>query len=165
MVKRSALTNAHVVSNARLLTVEKEHDPKKYVATVEHIGHDCDLALLKVEDPDFWKDTKPLALGGVPEIATSVSAYGYPIGGERLSVTQGIVSRIDLPLRASGWIRLCIRLCGESSRNLAARAARRAKVRRRIQGFAASRQMAATDSRAGHHPFPQDIETATLPLH
>ena len=95
VAKDRLVTNAHVVSNAKLLTVEKENDPKKYVATVEHIAHDCDLALLKVADPDFWKDTKPLALGGVPEIETAVSVYGYPIGGERMSVTKGIVSRVD----------------------------------------------------------------------
>ena len=96
VVKKDRLmTNAHVVSNAKLLTVEKENDPKKYVATVEFIAHDCDLALLKVEDPGFWKDTKPLALGSVPEIESSVSVYGYPIGGQRMSVTKGIVSRID----------------------------------------------------------------------
>jgi S1-C subfamily serine protease len=46
--KDRLLTNAHVVSNARFLTVEKENDPKKYIATVEHVAHDCDLALLKV---------------------------------------------------------------------------------------------------------------------
>jgi len=95
VAKERLMTNAHVVSNARLLTVEKENDPKKYVATVEHIAHDCDLALLKVEDPGFWQDTKVLVIGGVPEIESTVSVYGYPIGGERLSVTQGIVSRID----------------------------------------------------------------------
>jgi S1-C subfamily serine protease len=95
VAKDRIMTNAHVVSNARLLTVEKESDPKKYVATVEHIAHDCDLAILKVEDPAFWKDTKVLSIGGVPEIESTVSVYGYPIGGDRLSVTQGVVSRID----------------------------------------------------------------------
>src|SRR6201996_1551334 len=89
------ITNAHVVSNARFLTVEKEDDPKKYIATVEHIAHDCDLAVLKVQDPAFFKNTKPLALGGIPELESTVSVFGYPIGGERLSVTQGVVSRID----------------------------------------------------------------------
>lgn len=89
------VTNAHVVSNARFLTVEKENDPKKYIATVEHIAHDCDLAILKVQDPAFFKGTKPLALGGIPELESTVSVFGYPIGGERLSVTQGVVSRID----------------------------------------------------------------------
>jgi S1-C subfamily serine protease len=93
--KDRLMTNAHVVSNPRLLTVEKENDPKKYVATVEHVAHDCDLAILKVEDPGFWKDTRVLSVGGVPEIESSVSVYGYPIGGDRLSVTHGVVSRID----------------------------------------------------------------------
>lgn len=89
------VTNAHVVSNTRFLTVEKENDPKKYVATVEHIGHDCDLALLKVDDPAFFKGTRPLEIGGIPELESVVSVYGYPIGGERMSVTQGVVSRVD----------------------------------------------------------------------
>ena len=89
------LTNAHVVSNARFLTVGREDDPKKYIATVEHIAHDCDLAILKVDDPAFFKNTKPLALGGIPELESTVAVFGYPIGGERLSVTQGVVSRID----------------------------------------------------------------------
>jgi S1-C subfamily serine protease len=93
--ERRIMTNAHVVSNARLLTVEKENDPKKYVATIEFIAHDCDLAILKVEDSEFWKDTKILEIGDVPEIEDNVSAYGYPIGGDRLSVTRGVVSRID----------------------------------------------------------------------
>jgi S1-C subfamily serine protease len=89
------MTNAHVVSNARFLTLEKENDPKKYIAAVEHIAHDCDLAVLRVEDPSFFKGTVPLEVGDIPEIETEVSVYGYPIGGERLSVTRGVVSRID----------------------------------------------------------------------
>lgn len=89
------MTNAHVVSNARFLTLEKENDPKKYIALVEHIAHDCDLAVLKVEDPSFFTGTVPLEIGDIPEIETEVSVYGYPIGGERLSVTRGVVSRID----------------------------------------------------------------------
>jgi S1-C subfamily serine protease len=89
------VTNAHVVSNARFITLEKENDPKKYVATVEHIAHDCDLALLKVQETSFFVGTKPLPLGGLPELESMVSVFGYPIGGDRLSVTQGVVSRID----------------------------------------------------------------------
>lgn len=93
--KDRILTNAHVVSNARFLTVEKENDPKKYIATVEHAAHDCDLAILKVDDPAFFSGTYPLALGGIPEIESTVSVFGYPIGGDRLSVTRGVVSRVD----------------------------------------------------------------------
>jgi len=101
--KDRILTNAHVVSNARFLTLEKERDPKKYIAEVEHIAHDCDLAVLKVQDPAFFNGTVPLELGALPSIETEVSVYGYPIGGDRLSVTRGIVSRIDFrPYAHSG---------------------------------------------------------------
>jgi S1-C subfamily serine protease len=97
------MTNAHVVSNARFLTVSKEGDPSPYLAKVLHIAHDCDLALLSVENPAFFKRTAPLEFGGIPEIESVVSAYGYPVGGTRLSVTRGIVSRIDFqPYSHSG---------------------------------------------------------------
>lgn len=89
------MTNAHVVSNARFLTVSKEGDPKPRPARVLFIAHDCDLALLTVDEPAFFKGTAALDLGGIPAIESVVSVYGYPIGGNRLSVTQGIVSRID----------------------------------------------------------------------
>jgi S1-C subfamily serine protease len=92
------MTNAHVVSNARYLTVERDGDPNKYPATVLFVAHDCDLALLKVASPDFFKNMVPLTFGGIPELESVVSAYGYPLGGERMSVTTGIVSRIDFQL-------------------------------------------------------------------
>jgi S1-C subfamily serine protease len=110
--KDRLLTNAHVVSNARFLTVEKENDPKKYVARVEHIAHDCDLALLKVDDPSFFKGSAPLPLGGIPEVESTVSVFGYPIGGERLSVTRGVVSRVDFQTYSHSVVdsHLCIQI-------------------------------------------------------
>jgi S1-C subfamily serine protease len=92
------MTNAHVVSNSRYLTVERDGDPNKYPATVLFVAHDCDLALLKVASTDFFKNMVPLNFGGIPALETTVSAYGYPLGGERMSVTTGIVSRIDFTL-------------------------------------------------------------------
>ena len=89
------MTNAHVVSNATFITIVKEGDPKPWPARVKHIAHDCDLALLEPYDNGFFAGTKPLAFGGIPELESTVSAYGYPIGGDRLSVTRGVVSRID----------------------------------------------------------------------
>src|ERR1700758_3662169 len=89
------LTNAHVVSNARFIVVEKEDDPERYPAIVQFVGHDCDLAVLRVLDKSFFQNTRPLGFGGIPAIESPVSVYGYPIGGERLSVTRGIISRID----------------------------------------------------------------------
>ena len=89
------MTNAHVVSNATFITVVKEGDPTPWEARVPHIAHDCDLAILGVYDERFFEGTKPLEFGGIPALESTVSAYGYPIGGDRLSVTTGVVSRID----------------------------------------------------------------------
>ena len=89
------MTNAHVVSNATFITVVKEGDPTPWEARVLHVAHDCDLAILGVYDEKFFEGTKPLEFGGIPALESTVSAYGYPIGGDRLSVTTGVVSRID----------------------------------------------------------------------
>lgn len=100
---RRIMTNAHVVSNARFLLVSKEGDPKPYPARVLYIAHDCDLALLTVDEPKFFEGTQALSFGGLPAIESTVSVYGYPIGGDRLSVTRGVVSRIDFqPYSHSG---------------------------------------------------------------
>lgn len=92
------VTNAHVVSNARFITVTREGVSHPFRAKVEFIGHDCDLAMIAVEDPSFFEGTIPLTLGGIPPLESAVSVYGYPLGGERISVTRGIVSRIDSEL-------------------------------------------------------------------
>jgi S1-C subfamily serine protease len=89
------LTNAHVVSDSRLLYVKKVDDPKPYEAEIVHIAHDCDLALLALKDPSAFENVRPLRLGGVPLLNSTVIAVGYPIGGQRISVTRGVVSRID----------------------------------------------------------------------
>lgn len=89
------LTNAHVAGNARFITVQKEGDSRKYEARIKYIAHDCDLSLLEVIDPSFIQGMQPLRLGGIPALDSTVSVLGYPIGGDRLSVTRGVVSRID----------------------------------------------------------------------
>ena len=93
--RKRILTNAHVVSGARYLTVQREADPRKYQGKVLFVAHDCDLALLEVEDSEFFSGTSDLPIGGIPELESVVSVYGFPIGGDRLTVTRGVVSRID----------------------------------------------------------------------
>src|SRR4029077_11525344 len=92
------MTNAHVVANSRYITVERDGDPNKYPAQVQFIANDCDLALITVPAKDFFKNMVPLKFGGIPALESTVSAYGYPIGGERMSVTTGLVSRVDFQL-------------------------------------------------------------------
>jgi len=90
------LTNAHVVSDATSIQVQKENDPELYSAKVLHIGHECDLALLVVDEGSFFKGTSTLGFGAIPELRSKVTTYGYPQGGERISITEGIVSRIEI---------------------------------------------------------------------
>lgn len=89
------LTNAHVVADARYIQAQKHDDPKKYLARVEFVSHAADLAILVVDDPQFFKGLKPLAMGKLPEPLQEVSVYGYPMGGSSLSITQGIMSRVE----------------------------------------------------------------------
>lgn len=90
------LTNAHVVSNAVYIEVKRIDDDKKYIAKVQYIAHDCDLAILKIlNEPDFFESMDSLELGGLPEVNSVVTTYGFPLGGSQLSVTRGVVSRIQ----------------------------------------------------------------------
>lgn len=93
--KNKILTNAHVVSNSRRVLITVHGSPVKYPAKVEFIAHDCDLALLSVEDFKDFESFPTFELGEVPSLESQVRVIGYPIGGDRLSVTRGVVSRID----------------------------------------------------------------------
>ncbi len=90
------LTNAHVVSDEIFIQVLKDGDAKKYTAKKIYVAHDCDLAILEVDDPKFFRGTKPIKFGGLPSLKDKVSVYGYPVGGEDLSITDGNISRIEV---------------------------------------------------------------------
>ena len=90
------MTNAHVVSWSKHLNVHRYQDPKPYRATVEFIGHDCDLAILKVEDEAFFEGIEALQIGELPATRSSVTTYGYPAGGRQISYTRGVISRIEM---------------------------------------------------------------------
>ncbi|MFP6856414.1 MAG: trypsin-like peptidase domain-containing protein [Roseibacillus sp.] len=89
------LTNAHVVSNAHRILVTKRGSAEKHPARVVHVAHDCDLALVEVENETAFEGLKYLEFGEVPVLESQVRVIGYPVGGDRISVTRGVVSRID----------------------------------------------------------------------
>lgn len=89
------LTNAHVVANETFIEVKRYGQNKRYEAEVEFISHQADLALLRVKDRSFFKGTKSLELDGLPEVQQEINVYGFPMGGNSLSVSSGIVSRIE----------------------------------------------------------------------
>lgn len=90
------LTGAHVVANATFVQVQKVADPNKAIATVEAICHDCDLALLSIDHSSFMEGVEILELGELPELRDRVSVVGYPVGGEEISITEGVVSRVEV---------------------------------------------------------------------
>jgi S1-C subfamily serine protease len=90
------LTNAHNVSNSRYLEVKKQNVAKRYPAGVQFVGHDCDLAIVTVFDLDFYKDMIPLEFGPLPQVNSTVQTCGFPLGGRTVSVTEGVVSRIEV---------------------------------------------------------------------
>jgi S1-C subfamily serine protease len=89
------LTNAHNVSNCKYVELTRENIAKRYPARVAFIAHDCDLAILSVDDDEFFDAAVALELAGIPKVNSTVSTYGFPVGGYRVSVTEGVVSRIE----------------------------------------------------------------------
>ncbi|MEZ5451984.1 MAG: trypsin-like peptidase domain-containing protein [Thiothrix sp.] len=97
------LTNAHVVADQVFVEIQRDGNPKRYQAEVQTVSHELDIAILKVKDERFFNKGKPLPLGELPDIHQEIMVYGYPIGGDTLSTTRGIVSRIEyLPYTHSG---------------------------------------------------------------
>ena len=94
------LTNAHVVANASYVQAQKYNDPRRYQAQVTFVSHEADLALITVDDADFFSDLSALQIGDLPKPLAEVSVYGYPIGGKTLSITKGILSRVEQQLYA-----------------------------------------------------------------
>lgn len=96
------LTNAHVVRFATQILVQANQSSDRYRAKLLAIAPGLDLALLEVRDEAFAKGRKQLEFDAViPHIKDTLNVYGYPMGGEQLSITEGIVSRIEYR-KASG---------------------------------------------------------------
>jgi S1-C subfamily serine protease len=90
------LTNAHVVQYSSQVQIQADQAGDKISAKVEYIAPSIDLAVLKLDDPTFF-DTHPALprASELPSVKDTVLAYGFPTGGTSLSITKGIVSRIE----------------------------------------------------------------------
>ncbi|MBN1566610.1 MAG: trypsin-like peptidase domain-containing protein [Acidobacteria bacterium] len=99
---RRILTNAHVVQYARQIQIQGYQSGDKISAAVESIAYGIDLAVLKLGDESFFDSHLPLPRSeALPRIKDSVMVYGFPTGGNSMSITKGIVSRIDFAQYAS----------------------------------------------------------------
>ncbi|MEO1277611.1 MAG: trypsin-like peptidase domain-containing protein [Planctomycetota bacterium] len=105
------LTNAHVVEYGQQIFVQPYLTSQRLAARVVARNTGIDLAVLELEDGSAL-DGVPVASvdGGLPHIGDSVNAYGYPLGGEELSITEGIVSRIEFVGYTPGTLGLRIQV-------------------------------------------------------
>lgn len=93
--KKYILTNAHCVRSSILLRVQAYGCATKYIAKIAYKMPSCDLAILNIEDDSFWKKLEPMEFSyKLPKILSTVYVIGYPLGGDNLSFTKGVVSRI-----------------------------------------------------------------------
>ncbi|EEF52040.1 protease Do-like 9 [Ricinus communis] len=93
---KRVLTNAHSVEHYTQVKLKKRGSDTKYLATVLAIGTECDIAMLTVNDDEFWEGVSPVEFGQLPALQDAVTVVGYPIGGDTISVTSGVVSRIEI---------------------------------------------------------------------
>ena len=96
------LTNFHVVQDAIDVRLRKHGMSRRWRGKILACGPDVDLALLEVHEEEagkgdsFWSGVAPLEWhSSLPELQDSVHVNGFPTGGSTISVTQGVVSRID----------------------------------------------------------------------
>ncbi len=89
------LTNAHVVADHTFIELQRDGKPDRYEARLVAVSHEADLALLEVKDESFFDNGAYIPLGELPKVHQEISVYGFPTGGDSLSVTKGIISRIE----------------------------------------------------------------------
>ena len=100
------LTNAHVVSDATFIQVRRYGDSERVPARLLHVSDEADLALLTVDAPGFFDPIPPLDLSALPELRQEILVLGFPVGGDTLSVTRGVVSRIESQPYVHGHVEL-----------------------------------------------------------
>lgn len=89
------VTNAHVIENSTFIEIQRDGDSQRFEAEVEAVAHEVDLAILKLKSKSDLAGVQPLILGELPNVHQEVTVYGYPVGGQALSITKGIISRIE----------------------------------------------------------------------
>lgn len=92
--RKRILTTAHSVDDYVHVKLRKRNSHVIYEATVLAIGIECDLALLTVDDDEFWKGVVPVDFEVLPKLQDAVTVVGYSMGGDTVSVTRAVVSQI-----------------------------------------------------------------------
>lgn len=94
---RRIVTNSHVVHNHTSIRLERHGQPGNFAGRVLCESEVCDLALLTVDDDDFWSGMPCVKFqDAVPELDDTVLAVGYPLGSLTVTVTRGVVSAVKM---------------------------------------------------------------------
>ena len=75
---------------------------EKFTAKVKIIGQETDLEIVRIDDQSFFANATPFEMGDLPGLKDFVSVYGFPDGGDQLSLTEGIVSEVEPKIFYSG---------------------------------------------------------------
>jgi len=90
------LTNAHMVNYSSQIFIQPDKSSEKLPAKLKALAPGIDLAVLTLDDESFFHDHPPLPISPkLPRLQQTAFTYGYPEGGVELSITRGIVSRIE----------------------------------------------------------------------
>jgi hypothetical protein len=90
--------------------LRRRGDSNKYLAKVLAIGRDCDIALLAIASPEdegkFFKDVVAIDVFNstrlYPHLQERIAVIGFPTGGDNLSISSGVVSRLDMVSYVNG---------------------------------------------------------------
>ena len=90
------------ISSMAAILEQKFGHAKRMVVLSQNRAHWvlADLAIITIDEPGFFSDLKALSIGNLPDPLQEVSVYGYPIGGKTLSITKGILSRVEQQIYA-----------------------------------------------------------------
>ena len=113
------LTTADLVKNATLIEVRKFGRYPNFPAKPHLVDHEVDLALLTVDDPQFWKGLKPLPISERPVTSRRFEINRWRANGRfeqgsgevvQLSVATSRYGNLELPelqgstaMSAMGW--------------------------------------------------------------
>jgi S1-C subfamily serine protease len=90
------LTNSHVVNHASEIFIQPNRSSERISVEVEALSPAIDLAVLKLNDESFFEAHPPLRQNPtLPALQQTALVYGYPEGGSEMSITRGIVSRVE----------------------------------------------------------------------
>lgn len=100
------LVTAELVANNTFIELEKAATAEKSSASVEQVDYDCNLAILRPNDPAFIAGMKPVAIEKTVRVGDQATVLQLEANGE-IAQTQGMITSIAVgayPFDAMGLL-------------------------------------------------------------